>query len=308
MMKSLHVIHANGSPALVERDVPRPKLARGELLVRVHAAGITPTELIWYPTSHNKDGSERIGAVPSHEFSGEIAELGAEVEGLSVGQQIYGLNDWFVDGALAEYCIARPEWIAPKPHRANDGEAASIPIGALTAWQGLFERANVTTADRVLVHGGAGAVGVFAIQLARLRGAHVIATASSDNLGFVRELGAAEAIDYKAERFEDKARDIDVVFDGVGGETFERSWKVLKPSGRLVTIAADETTTDERAKRAFFIVEPKRDQLLEISKLIDSGDLRTVVDRVLPWSMAADAYTGKVERSRRGKLVVQVKG
>jgi NADPH:quinone reductase-like Zn-dependent oxidoreductase len=119
-------------------------------------------------------------------------------------------------------------------------------------------------------------------------------------------MGAIEAIDYKSDRFENKVRDIDVVFDGVGGETLERSWGVLKPGGRLVTVAADEATTDERVKRAFFIVEPRRDQLVEISKLIDSGDLRTVVDRVLPWSNAEDAYTGKVGRSRHGKLVVLV--
>jgi NADPH:quinone reductase-like Zn-dependent oxidoreductase len=293
---------------LMEVNVPRPSAAKGEVLVRVHAAGVTPSELAWSPTSHTKSGEKRTGAVPSHEFSGEVAEVGEAVEGVSAGQEIYGMNDWFADGALAEYCITRPEWIAPKPGTLSFAEAASVPTGALTAWQGLFDRAKLRAGERVLVHGGTGGVGVFAIQLARLRGAHVITTVSASNIEFAKELGADECIDYKAGAFEERVRDLDVVFDAVGGETLKRSWSVLNQRGRLVTVAAgSEAITDERTKRAFFIVEPRRDQLVELAKLLEAGELKAVVDAVVPLSKAGDAYAGAMERTGRGKLVIAVR-
>jgi NADPH:quinone reductase-like Zn-dependent oxidoreductase len=290
---------------LIQKDIPRPELRDGEVLVRVYAAGVTPTELVWYPTSHLKTGEPRTGAVPCHEFSGEIARIGEGVAGLSAGQEIYGMNDWFADGALAEYCVTRPEWIAPKPLRLTHVEAASVPIGALTAWQGLFDRAKIQPGEHVLVHGGAGAVGIFAIQLARSRGALVTTTVSAHNIEFVKRLGANQVIDYKAARFEEEVRDIDVVFDTVGGDTLRRSWVLLKPAGRMVTIAADsENTHDERERQAFFIVEPNNQLLLEISRLLDARKLQSVVDRVLPFPQASEAYTGAVPKKGRGKQVV----
>lgn len=189
----------------------------------------------------------------------------------------------------------------------DHAEAASVPIGALTAWQGLFERAKLRAGERVLIHGGAGAVGVYAIQLARRTGAHVITTVSARNIGFVRELGANEAIDYKAERFEQRLHDLDVVFDGVGGDTLDRSWQALKPNGRMVTIAADsEGTAAERTKEAFFIVEPRQSELVEIARLIDAGEIRVIVDTVLPFDRASEVFTGKALKSGRGKIVVEV--
>jgi len=298
-MKSWRLTDSAQNLQLKETDVPQPKPGSGEVLVRVCAAGVTPTEVVWYPTSHTENGEERTGAVPSHEFSGEIAET---------GEEIYGMNDWFADGALAEYCVTQSDWIAPKPRRLTHAESASVPIGALTAWQGLFDRAKLQPGERLLIHGGAGAVGVFAIQLARSRGAHVITTVSARNSEFVMGLGAHEAIDYKAVLFEDKAREIDIVFDAVGGDTLRRSWGVLKENGRLVTIAADsETQAEKRTKQAFFIVEPNREQLLEIGKLLDAGDLRPVVDTILPFSQASDAYRPNVKKKGRGKLVVAVR-
>jgi NADPH:quinone reductase-like Zn-dependent oxidoreductase len=162
---------------LVEDDVAKPKPGRGEMLVRVYAAGVTSKELLWYPTTHDKSGELRSRAVPGHEFSGVIEAAGEDAEGFSAGQEVYGMNDWFSDGATAEYCVTRPASVAPKPAQLTHVEAASVPIGALTAWQGLFDRAKLQAGERVLVHGGAGAVGLFAIQLARLHGAHVTATA-----------------------------------------------------------------------------------------------------------------------------------
>jgi len=270
-------------------------------MVRVYTAGVTSKELLWYPTTHDKSGRKRNRAVPGHEFSGVIAAVGEETVGFEIGQEVYGMNDWFADGAMVEYCITQPTSVAPKPPHLTHVEAASVPIGALTAWQGLVDRAGLQAGEHVLVHRGAGAVGIFAIQLARFCGARVTATASGQNLGFVTGLGAEQVIDYRAARFEENVSGMVVVFDTIGGETLQRSWGVLKPGGRLITIAADsETTTDNRVKQAFFIVEPNHEQLIRIGELLESGDLRPVVDAVLPLAEASAAYTGTV-RERRGR-------
>jgi NADPH:quinone reductase-like Zn-dependent oxidoreductase len=254
---------------------------------------------------HNKDGSARAGAIPGHEFSGVITALGAAVNGYEVGDEVFGLNDWFADGATAEYCVADTSGIAPRPASLTHAQAAAVPIGALTAWQGL-ERARLQAGQRILVQGGAGAVGVFVIQMARLRGAHVITTASAKNLEFVRGLGAERAIDYSAGRFEEQVQDLDVVFDCVGDDTLRRSWSVLRPGGRMVTIASDsEASEDPRVKDAFFIVEPSSPQLAEIGKLLDQGDLRVFFDAEVPLSEAAPAYARKIETRRGyGKTVI----
>ncbi len=296
-MKSMRLEGSEQRPTLAEQDVPRPRPGAGEVLVRVCSAGVTPTEVIWYPTSHTKSGGPRTGAVPSHEFSGQVADT---------AEEIYGMNDWFADGAMAEYCLTRPEWIAPKPRGLTHAEAASVPIGALTAWQGLFERAKLQPAERVLIHGGAGAVGIYAIQLARSRGAHVTATVSARNLEFARELGANRVVDYQAAPFEESVKDIDIVFDTVGGDTLRRSWGVLNSNGRMITIAAGGEVPDERTKAAFFIVEPNREQLVEIARLLDAGEIRPLVDTTLPLSNAADAFSGTVHRTGRGRVVVTV--
>ena len=307
-MKAMRLSDSAQVPVLVEENVPQPQPGRGELLVQIYAAGVTSKELLWYPTTHNKNGGRRSRAVPGHEFSGVIASVGEDVVGFDIGQEVFGMNDWFSDGAMAEYCIAQPSSVAQKPSRLTHAEAASVPIGALTAWQGLFDRAKLQPEEHVLVHGGAGAVGIFAIQLARFQGAHVTATASARNLAFVSALGAERIIDYQAIRFEENVREMDVVFDTVGAETLQRSWSVLKSGGRMITIAADsEATTDKRVKQAFFIVEPNHEQLIQIGDLLDAGHLHTVVDVVLPFAQASAAYTGKVEQRRgRGKLVVAV--
>lgn len=307
-MRAIRLTVDGGAPKLVEENIPQPTPGTGELLIRVRAAGITPTELLWYPTSHNKNGEKRTGAVLAHEFSGSVAAVGEEITGFNTGQEVYGMNDWFSDGALAEYCLTEPAWVARKPSGLTHTEAASVPIGALTAWQGLFDRADLQAGERVLVHGGAGAVGIFAVQLAKVRGAHVIATASARNLDFVSQLGAEMVIDYRAVHFEESVPKVDVVFDTVGGETFERSWNVLKPGGRMITIVGeDDTTTDERKKKAFFIVEPNHQQLAEISSLLEAGNLRPYVDMVLPLNQALEAYTGELRQRRgRGRLVAEI--
>jgi NADPH:quinone reductase-like Zn-dependent oxidoreductase len=233
-----------------------------------------------------------------------VAGLGPAVTGLAEGDEVFGLNDWFADGAQAEYCVARPDDLAPKPRSIDHAQAAAAPISALTAWQGLIERARVSVGERVLVHGAAGGVGAFAVQLAHDRGAYVIGTASARNRDVVRELGADTVIDYRATRFEEVVKDADIVFDTVGGETLQRSWRVLKPGGRMVTIAVQsETAADAATKAAFFIVQPNREQLTEIGRLFDAGRLRSLVDAVLPLAQGRDAYKRK---PLRGKIVLQV--
>jgi len=304
-MKAIR-LHVRGGPeAFAYEEAPRPRAGEAEVLVRVHAAGVIHTELSWSTTSITQSGEPRpLPVIPGHEFSGEIAALGPEVRDVHVGDLVYGLNDWYRDGTSAEYCVARVSDLADKPSSVDHIHAAATPISALTAWQALVERAGLVAGQRVLIHGAAGGVGNLAVQLAHSRGARVTATASAANLEFVRGLGAEEVIDYRAQRFEDVVRDVDVVFDTVGGETLEKSWGVLKPGGRLVTVAASgEQTTDERIRAAYFIVEPSRTQLKEIARLIDAGALRPVVGAVFPLAEARQAYESK---PGRGKVVLRV--
>jgi NADPH:quinone reductase-like Zn-dependent oxidoreductase len=292
---------------LVSAEVKTPQPGRGEVLIQVHAFGVTHTELLWQPTTHTKSGDNRPHAIPGHEFSGTIAAVGAGADG-AVGEEVFGMNDWYAEGATAEFCCAPASAIAHKPARLTHVEAASVPIDALTAWQGLFERAQLQAGERVLIHGGAGAVGVLAIQLARLRGAHVLTTASGHDRDFLLRLGAEQVIDYHTERFEDVARNVDVVFDAVGGSTLQRSWDVLGPGGRLVTIVSTvKSAEDDRTKQALFFVEPDRQQLRDIAALLDAGQLRPVVGATVPFAEAAAVYVREPVRNRRpGKTVVTV--
>lgn len=313
IMRAMRLSNAvAGKVQFVAAEVPQPKPRAGEVLVRVRAAGVTPSELIWSPTTQTKDGAARTNAIPAHEFSGVVNDVGSDVSDSRVGQEIYGVNDWYADGALAEYCITQSSSIAPKPTKISHVEAATVPISALTAWQGLIERGELRPGQRVLIHGASGGVGVFAVQLARDWGAYVVASAAARNRDFVIQLGANEVIDYTSQRFDELTSDIDIVFDGVGGDTFERSFRVIKPGGRVVTIAASEeaaAATDERRKNAFFIVKPNQKQLVEVSNLIDAGKLKPFVDAVVPLSDAAAAYDGSLKnRQGRGKIVVEIPG
>src|SRR5262249_27917475 len=196
----------------VRRPVPEPQA--GEILIQVSAVGVTPTEKLWYTTSHYADGTARSKAIPGHEFSGTVTGLGAGATGYSLGDAVFGLNDWFAEGATAAFCVTKPSNLSLKPPSLSHIEAASAPIGLLTAWQGLHVQAKLQKGERVLIHGGAGAVGLFAVQLAKSQGAYVIATSSKANIDFVKQLGANEVIDYRERRFEE-AGIVDVIFDTV---------------------------------------------------------------------------------------------
>jgi NADPH:quinone reductase-like Zn-dependent oxidoreductase len=307
-MKVMRFNDSLETPALFPATNPVAQPGDGELLIKVHAAGVTPAELRWYPTTHTPDGGKRTGAIPGHEFSGTVEAVGSGVDPLYLGRSVFGMNDWFADGATAEYCLAKPSTITFKPEEISHAQAASLPIGALTAWQGLHDRAGLQAGERVLIHGGSGAVGVHAIQLAKLAGAWITTTASGRNSEFLRQLGADQVIDYHTERFEDQVSDLDVVFDTVGGPILQRSWQVLRRGGRLVTISSDaQGNQEDRVKAAFFIVEPRQSQLTDISGLIESGHLQTFVDSLVPFENASSAYLGTAPRSLGyGKLVIDI--
>jgi NADPH:quinone reductase-like Zn-dependent oxidoreductase len=304
-MNAVYFNTRGGPEALVYGVATMPGAGEGEIVVRACAAAVTPTELLWSTTWTTPGGEPRpFPIIPGHEFSGEVHALGSGVNDVAVGEAVFGMNDFFGDGAQAEFCVARTVDIAPKPKSVDHVTAAVVPISALTAWQGLAERAKLARGERVLVHGAAGNVGLFAVQIAHGIGAHVIGTASGHNLEFVRSLGADEVIDYGARSFEDAVTDIDVIFDTVGGDTLARSWGVLRPGGRMVTIAADaEHSREQRVKDAFFIVEPNREQLTRISRMIDADKLRVFVGAAFPLQEASQAYT---QKPLRGKNVLVV--
>ena len=307
-MKAIYLEKKAGPEALIPGEIPQPRTGENEVLVKVHATAITPTEFQWFPTFNRPSGEPRpFPVVLSHEFSGVIESVGRKVKGQEAGAAVYGLNDWFANGAQAEYCVAPASALAPKPQSLDHVQSAVVPISALTAWQGLFGRAKLERGQRILIHGAAGGVGIFAVQLAHRCGAQVIATASSANLDFVRELGADRVIDYHKTRFEEVVRDLDVVFDTVGGDTLERSWGVLGKGGRLVTIAAQSGgAAGPRVRDAFMLVQADRSQLIEIGKLIDAGELRVFVEGTFPLDKAREAYVRAQQGRMRGKIALRV--
>ena len=277
-MRVMQIVQTPQGIALQPSERPVPKPGPGELLIRVRAAGVTPTELEWQPTTHNPDGSPRKHAIPAHEFSGDVCARGDGIEDVEVGQPVYGMNDWYQEGALADFCIAPDTSVANKPKSLSYEQAATVPIGALTAWQALTTHGHLRSGERVLIHGGAGGVGLFAVQFAKHLGAHVIATAAAAAIPLVKKLGADEAIDYRGARFDLHLRNVDLVLDTVGGETLERSWNVLGPTGRIVTVVSGiPSDAPQRTKGAFFIVQPDGKRLAELAELLDAGKLQTFV-------------------------------
>ncbi len=237
-MKAIR-IHGRGGPDhLVYEDAPQPHPGSGEVLVRVYAAGVITNELKWDVTYRTTTGSPRIRPIPGRDLSGIVEEVGPGVTHLVKGLEVYAMLGYGRDGAEAEYTLALPGELAPKPITLDPVQAAAVPLSALTAWQALFDHAHLAAGQTVLVHGGVGGVGGFAVQLARWAGAQVLTTASPRNREFLRELGAKEIIDYTKIRFEEVVRGVDLVFDTVGGETLQRSWQVIKPGGVLVSIAS----------------------------------------------------------------------
>lgn len=302
MEKTMHAVrlHVLGDPeALVYEQIEVPRPAAGEALVRVHAAAITRDELDW--------PEDRLPATPSYEFSGVVAATGPDVAGTAVGEAVYALSGFDRDGAAAQYVAVSHDVLAPKPRTVGHVESAAIPLAALSAWQGLLTHGRLTLGQRVLIHGGAGGVGAFAVQLARVHGAYVIATTSTASAQIAHELGANEVIDHSTTPFEDHVGPVDLVFDTTGGERLERSSAVLRAGGRLVSIAAEppRSTTGD-ISTVYFVVEPNRQQLIELARLVDNGQLRPTIDQVFPLADARKAFQRTSSKNRHGKIVLRV--
>ena len=280
---------------LVLEEIPTPEPGAGEALVRVHAASITRDELEW--------STDRLPAIPSYELSGVVVAAGPGVDERLVGDAVYALTAFDRDGVAADYAVVPTELLAPKPQQLGHVDSAALPLAALTAWQGLFDHGQLAAGERVLIHGATGGVGRFATQLARERGAHVVATVSSRNVETARALGADEVIDHTTTRFEDAVEPVDLVFDTAGGDRLERSPAVLREGGRLVSVA--EETPDGGV---YFVVEPNREQLLQISDRIDAAGLRPAIDGVFELSDARAAFERSLSRDTRGKVVLRVAG
>ena len=292
-MRAIRLHAPGGIDGLVDERVDTPRPGSGEALVRVHAAAITRDELEW-PT-------DRLPAIPSYELSGVVSALGPGTGGVAPGDEVYALADFERDGAAAEFAVVPARLLAPRPRTLGHVESAAIPLAGLSAWQGLFDHGNLVAGERVLVHGAAGGVGSFAVQLARHRGAHVAGTASSGGVDVARELGADELVDNLTTRFEEVVEPVDLVFDTAGGELLARSPAVLRDGGRLVSIAERPS-----GDGVFFIVEPNRAQLVELAGLVDAGELRSLVDSVFPLDEAPSAFARSMEPGKRGKVVLRV--
>jgi NADPH:quinone reductase-like Zn-dependent oxidoreductase len=285
--------------SLTSQSVPIPDPGPGELLVEVRATAITTGELAW---------PESWPAIPCHDLSGVVAATGRGVTGWQAGDDIYGLVGFDRPGAAAEYVTAPAADLAPKPASVDHLAAAAVPLGALTAWQALHEHAHLRPGQHVLVLGGAGGVGVYAVQLAALHGARVTATASARDLAFVTGLGAHDALDYTG-RFEDHVHDVDVVIDLVGGTTTARSWPTLRSGGILVGIAEEpDPGSGGRGDvhGVFFVVKPDGGQLRELAELVDKGELRAVVSTVFDLNALPEAFRAPRGDRAPGKVVIRV--
>jgi NADPH:quinone reductase-like Zn-dependent oxidoreductase len=308
-MKAVRIHSYGGPEVLVYEDAPRPEAAAGEVLIRVHAAGVNPLDWKVRAGYVQEWLQHEFPLIPGWDVSGIVEAVGRGVEQFRPGDAVYGLLDISRNGAYAEYVTAPARNLARKPATVDHVKAAAVPIAALTAWQALFDVARLAAGQTVLIHAAAGGVGHFAVQLAKWQGARVVGTASAANASFVKELGAAQVIDYQTTRFEEAVSGVDVVLDTLGGETQLRSWPVLKKGGILVStlgISSPEAAATQGVRGEGILVHPDAGQLTRLAELIDARALIPVIRSTLPLTEAAKAQelsqTGRV----RGKLVLRV--
>jgi NADPH:quinone reductase-like Zn-dependent oxidoreductase len=306
-MKAVRM-HTIGGPEALEIDeIPMPQPRDDEVVVKVHAASVNPID--WKMRS-GKTGlsQEQLPMVLGRDVSGTVEICGTRAHTLKKGDPIYAMlgRD---RGGYAEYALVKAVEGAAKPASLDHVHAAAVPLAALTAWQGLFDHGGLKAGQRVLIHGGAGGVGHFAIQFAKAKGAFVATTVSAPDIDFVRKIGADQAVDYKSQRFEDVVREIDLVFDLIGGETQDRSWAVLKDGGTLVSTLAQpsEQRAQERHARAIvYMAQPNAAQLSEIGRLIEDGKVCPMVQATFPLSNAAAAQTKLEKEHTQGKIVLDL--
>ena len=307
-MKAVVINEYGDKSVLRYTDVTRPAPKVDEILVKVHVAGVNPAD--W----KIRDGmGEMFGfklpLILGGDIAGTVEEVGVEVENFKKGDAVYGMTLSTLSGGYAEYAVTKADAIALKPESIDFENAASIPIAALTAWQAMFGLATLSSGQRILITGASGGVGSMAVQLAKAKGAIVIGTASGKNEQYVRDLGADEFVDYTRQPFEEVVKDVDVVFDTVGGDTQERAFQTLKKGGFLVTSA--QTPSEEKAKEfgvqaAFVFCQSSAKQLAEINGLIEEGKLKTHIETVLPLTEVRKAHQLSQSGRARGKIVLQV--
>ena len=306
-MKTARVLRFGPPSVITNDDLPQPDPAPGQLLVRVKAAGVGNWDALI------REGRVKLQPLPltlGAELSGIVETIGANVSGFQVGDEVYGTTNAQFSGAYAEYAVPLATMMAPKPRTLSFIEAASAPIVAVTAWQMLFDYARVTAEQTVLIHGAAGNVGAYAVQLAKHAGLQVVATAASDDRDFVRGLGAGRVVDYQRERFEESLTGVDAVLDTVGGDTQRRSLRVLKPDGILVSSVSPVPETTQReygVRAAYFYVAVTTARLNKITQLFDTGTLVAQVGTVLPLEDAHIAHEmlGGAPHER-GKIVLSI--
>ena len=307
-MKAERVLQFGSPNVIINDDLPRPTPAAGQLLVRVKAAGVGPWDAL---VREGKSGLHQpLPLILGSELSGIVEAIGADVSGFKAGDEVYGATNEQFTGAYAEYALPAARMMAQKPRTLSFIEAASAPVVTVTAWQMLFDYAYATAGQTVLVHGAAGNVGAYAVQLAKQAGLHVVATAGSADLDYIRGLGAERVVDYQTERFEESVAGVDVVLDTVGGDTQQGSLRVLKPGGILVSVVSPVPEATQKrygVRAAFFYVDVTTARLNQITELFDSGKLVTDVGTVLPLEEARIAHEmlGGAPH-KRGKIVLSI--
>ena len=302
------VVHEYGGPEVLKyEDAPRPEPKENEVLVRVIAAGVNPVDALIRSGKYAKFFGTTLPLVPGYDIAGVVEKVGAKVGKLKSGDAVYAYPMW--GGGYAEYAVATDGEAALKPKSISFVEAAGVPLAALTAWQALIDVAKLSAGQTVLIHGGSGGVGSMAIQIAKARGAKVIATASTANQELLKQLGADVAVDYTKTKFEDVAKDVDVVLDSVGKDTLARSYGVVRKGGIIATLVAepDQAELDKHGIRGAAIsVKPNASELADITKLIEEKKIKPVVSQVLPLTEAVKAQEQAATHHTRGKIVLKV--
>jgi NADPH:quinone reductase-like Zn-dependent oxidoreductase len=307
MMKAV-IIHEYGGPEVLKlEDVPRPEPKENEVLVRVIAAGVNPVDALIRSGKYAKFFGTTLPLIPGYDIAGVVEKAGAKITKLKVGDGVYGYLLW--GGGYAQYAVATEGEATAKPKSLTYVETASVPLVALTAWQALVDAAKLSAGQTVLIHGGSGGVGSIAIQIAKARDARVIATASTPNQDLLKQLGADVAIDYTKTKFENVAKDVDVVLDSVGKDTLARSYGVVKKGGFIATLVSepDQAELDKHGIRGAPIsVKPNANELAEITTLIEEKKIKPVVSQVLSLTDAVKAQEQAATHHTRGKIVLKI--
>jgi NADPH:quinone reductase-like Zn-dependent oxidoreductase len=304
------VIHQYGGPEqLTYEETEDPSINPDDVLIRVHSTSVNPID--WkIRQGQRKEQTQRVfPLILGWDVSGTIEKAGTRVTGFKKGDEVYGRPDVSRNGTYAEYVAVRAAEISLKPKTIAHNLAAAVPLAGLTAWQGIFDHGKLQPGQKILIHGAAGGVGTFAVQLAKWKGAYVIGTASGKNISFLKELGADEVIDYQAAHFEEKLRDLDVVFDTIGGEVQTNSLPVLKPGGILVSTVGIKDMEAIQAKGlqgAQYMAQSIPEQLRQLAQLIDADKIKPVIAMILPLKDAAEAHRISEQGHTRGKIVLQV--